>query len=73
MLGLISSEFLETLTNEFLSVLLLMILSISARFLLVLSGQNWVKTFSHTAALTAFPIITFAITKVISGNLATLN
>jgi ATP/ADP translocase len=70
MLGLISSEFLEILINGFLSVLLLMILSISARFLLVLSGQNWVKTFSHTATLTILPIITFVITKVISGNIA---
>ncbi|MDB4230857.1 DUF4956 domain-containing protein [Gammaproteobacteria bacterium] len=70
MLGLISSEFLDILIQGFVSVLFLMVLSISARFLLVFSGQNWVKTFSHTATLTILPIITFVITKVISGNIA---
>jgi len=33
-------------------------------------GQTWIKTVAHTATLTLLPILTFIITKVISGNIA---
>lgn len=44
--------------------------SIYLRFLLQAVGQNWVKTFAHTATLTLLPILTYVITNVISGNIA---
>ena len=44
--------------------------SIAIRFLLEVIGQKWITTFAHTATLTILPIITFVITKVISGNIA---
>ena len=69
-MNFISPELFESLSSSFASILLLIILSLSARYLLIISGQQWVKTFSHTATLTILPIITFVITKVISGNIA---
>ena len=36
----------------------------------MLAGQTWVRTFAHTSTLTILPIITFVITKVISGDIA---
>ncbi len=36
----------------------------------ILSGQYWVKTFSHTATIILLPIITYTITSVISGDIA---
>mgnify|MGYP000386137084 CR=1 FL=1 len=36
----------------------------------MLSGQRWIATFAHTGTLVCLPIITFVITKVISGNIA---
>jgi hypothetical protein len=52
------------------TVLVLIILSIVMRQVLALSGQNWVRTFSHTATLLTLPILTYVVTTVISGNLA---
>ena len=37
---------------------------------MIACDQNWVRTFAHTATLIVLPIITFVITKVISGNIA---
>lgn len=61
---------LTLLLIEFVTILCLIILSISARAALEMVGQRWVTTFAHTATLTALPIITYVITKVISGNIA---
>jgi hypothetical protein len=61
---------MDTLTLNILSICLLIFFSISGRFLLVACGQLWVRTFAHTATLVILPIITFVITKVISGNIA---
>ena len=33
-------------------------------------AQTWIKTFAHTVTILFLPIITFVITKVISGNIA---
>jgi hypothetical protein len=40
------------------------------RFLLQLFGQTWIKTKTHTVTLLILPIITYVITKVITGNIA---
>lgn len=61
---------LEILKESVIAIFLMLVISISARFMLSALGQNWVRTFSHTATLTILPIITFVITNVISGNIA---
>ncbi len=55
---------------DMLSIVLLIFMSLSMRFILLAMGQKWIGTFSHTATLIFLPIITFVITKVISGNIA---
>jgi len=70
MINQISAEFLQVLIQSFYAVGILIFLSILARFLLIAAGQQWIRTFSHTATLLVLPIITFVITKVISGNIA---
>ncbi len=52
------------------SVVLLMTVSLCFRVLLSYCGQGWIRTFPQTATLLVLPIITFTITKVISGNIA---
>jgi hypothetical protein len=70
MLNIVSAELLENLMQSLFAVCILITFSISGRFMLVLAGQHWVKTFSHTATLVVLPVITFVIVKVISGNIA---
>lgn len=55
---------------EVITVCLLITIAIIGRTVLVMIGQRWVGTFAHTATLTTLPIITFVITKVISGDIA---
>jgi len=45
-------------------------MSIFIRFLLQIVGQRWITTTAHTATLVLLPLLTFIITKVISGNIA---
>ena len=56
--------------SQIINIFLLFFFSISFRFILEKSGQSWIKTKSHTTTLTILPIITFVITRVISGNIA---
>jgi hypothetical protein len=51
-------------------ILILVTSSIFFRVILEKLGQRWITTFSHTATITLLPIITYVITKVISGNIA---
>lgn len=62
--------FLSTITNKLLIVFLLIVISISIRYAISLSGENWVKTFSQTFTIISLPIITYGITSVISNNIA---
>ena len=55
--------------NQLINILLLFFLSITLRIILEKSGQSWIKTKSHTATITILPIVTYIITKVISGNI----
>tara|TARA_A100001388_G_scaffold276701_1_gene265211 strand:+ start:4874 stop:5506 length:633 start_codon:yes stop_codon:yes gene_type:complete len=59
-----------SIINAFINISLLFIFSLTLRIILEKSGQSWIKTKSHTATLTILPIVTFVITKVISGNIA---
>ena len=61
---------MELVIDTFISVALMIGISIYFRVLLQLAGQAWIKTMAHTATLTLLPILTFVITKVISGNIA---
>ena len=51
-------------------ILFLLFSSIFIRFILEISGQRWIRTFSQTVTLIVLPIITYIITSVISGNIA---
>jgi hypothetical protein len=56
--------------NYYLSITCLIFISLFGRSALIFFGQTWVKTFAHTVTILFLPIITFVITKVISGNIA---
>ena len=60
--------------NDFIepvaSVLSLITFSLIMRFVLELCKQTWITTFSHTVTIVFLPVITFFVTKVISGNIA---
>ena len=56
--------------NNIITILILIVTSILIRIFLERIGQKWIATFAHTGTLTFLPIITFVITKVISGNIA---
>lgn len=51
-------------------LILLVSISISFRIILQLLGQRWITTIAHTSTLVLLPILTYIITKVISGNIA---
>tara|TARA_B100000900_G_scaffold308378_1_gene267091 strand:+ start:457 stop:1089 length:633 start_codon:yes stop_codon:yes gene_type:complete len=51
-------------------IILLISISLSIRILLQLLGQRWITTIAHTSTLVLLPILTYIITKVISGNIA---
>ncbi|MDC0344005.1 DUF4956 domain-containing protein [Pelagibacteraceae bacterium] len=51
-------------------IFFLILISVSIRILLQLLGQRWIMTTAHTSTLVLLPILTYIITKVISGNIA---
>ena len=57
-------------SDKIFTVLLLITISISIRILLQLLGQRWITTIAHTSTLVLLPILTYIITRVISGNIA---
>ena len=59
-------KFIEPLT----SVIFLILFSIIIRIVLDLTKQRWAITFSHTVTIVFLPVITFFVTKVISGDIA---
>ena len=61
---------LISIINIIVTIFLLFFISISLRIILEKCGQSWIKTKSHTATLTILPVITYVITRVISGNIA---
>ncbi len=52
------------------TILLLISLSLVIRYLMLILGQKWISSTSHTATLVLLPILTYVITSVISGNIA---
>jgi hypothetical protein len=56
--------------DEIKPLLLLISSGLLLRFSLTLTGQAWAKSHSQTVAFVILPIITYVITKTISGNIA---
>lgn len=56
--------------DKLLIILTLLMLSLSLRFSLNFAEQNWANTFTHTITFLLLPIITYAITSIISNNIA---
>ncbi len=69
MIEIIFNLVIENL-DKFTAILILIVIGLILRFSLELFGQTWVRTKAHTATLLFLPIITYVITKVISGNIA---
>jgi len=64
---------IESITNNstlVLTVFLAMMSGLSIRVMLSLVKQKWASTYHHTMSYTLLPVITFVITKVITGNIA---
>ncbi len=61
---------IELLAKPIITIISLIIISIIGRIILQSIGQRWVTTFSHTTTMIMLPVITYMITKVISGNIA---
>ena len=59
-----------TATDARSEIIFLIFSSLLIRFLLEICGQRWIRTIAHTSTLTILPIVTFIITKIISGNIA---
>ena len=56
--------------DKIIAMLMLVAFSLLTRASVGVHNQNWIKTFSGTMTLILLPIITFAITSVIAGNIA---
>ena len=61
---------LSTAKDARSEIIFLIFSSLFFRFLLEICGQRWIRTIAHTSTLTILPIVTFIITKIISGNIA---
>ena len=56
--------------DEISSLLFLIISGLILRFSLTLTGQSWAKSHAQTVLFMVLPVITYVITKTISGNIA---
>jgi hypothetical protein len=56
--------------DKIIAMMVLVLFSLVTRTSVGIHNQNWIKTFSGTMTLVLLPIITFAITSVIAGNIA---
>tara|TARA_S200000501_G_scaffold366688_1_gene401920 strand:+ start:1215 stop:1841 length:627 start_codon:yes stop_codon:yes gene_type:complete len=61
---------MDNLIEPIYAVLSLILFSIILRVVLELAHQRWAITFSHTVTIVFLPVITFFVTKVISGDIA---
>jgi len=56
--------------DEIKPLLLLIFSGLIIRYSLIWAGQSWARSYSQTIAFLILPIITYVITKTISGNIA---
>ena len=52
------------------NIVFLILSGLVLRFSLSITGQNWVKTYQQTIAFLILPVVTYVITKTITGNIA---
>lgn len=52
------------------NIIFLILSGLVLRFSLSITGQNWVKTYQQTIAFLILPVVTYVITKTITGNIA---
>ncbi len=64
------SDIIYLHSDKILAPPLLVIFSLIIRYVLILIGQRWISTISHTVTLVFLPLIVYVITKVIAGNIA---
>ena len=56
--------------DELKPILLMVLGAFSIRYTLIFAGQAWARSYAQTVAFMVLPIITYVITKTISGNIA---
>ena len=56
--------------DELKPLILLLVGGLSFRFALTSTGQAWARSYAQTAAFMILPVITYVITKTITGNIA---
>ena len=56
--------------DKIVALSIIFIATLLLRQAIIMCGQKWIRTFSHTATLILLPMITYTITSVISGNIA---
>jgi hypothetical protein len=56
--------------DELKPILLMLISGLLIRYALVFAGQSWAKSHAQTVSFMILPVITYVITKTISGNIA---
>ena len=56
--------------DELKPILLMVLGSFIIRYTLIFAGQAWARSYAQTVAFMVLPIITYVITKTISGNIA---
>ena len=59
--------------EELQPIVLLILSGLLLRFSLTLTGQAWAKSHAQTVTFMVLPIITYVITKTISGNIASIS
>ena len=66
----IALQYIPIVINNALLIGAVVVMALLTRQVLLLTGQTWAATLSHTLTLATLPVLTFTITKVISGNIA---
>ena len=56
--------------EEITPILLMVLGGLSIRYTLIFAGQTWARSYAQTVSFMVLPIITYIITKTISGNIA---
>jgi len=64
------TELLQGSSGVIITLMLAALAGLSIRIMLTLVKQKWVSTYHHTMSYILLPLITFTITKVITGNIA---
>ena len=58
------------LSQMFINIIVVAFLGLALRYTLSFCNQNWVRTYQQTMSYLILPVVTFAITKAIAGNIA---